>query len=331
MTTTLTDDEKAQQITENSFVLNLTIGSIKRNARVRGEKVEKVAGALIEEEREREKRAPETAEEMVEAAADGADEIRISKDLLKVAEVQQIVQQIIATRALIRRTAQPKAFLKGGMHLFSAARIEWVESEIKRASEAIAALLDSLEARWDAIIEEERARLTPLGLFDPRDYPTLASIREAVMPRYCWLQFDVPTRLRKLNPALFEAERAKARSAWAAYFDAIRLTYRETLQQFVATLADVLKPGEDGRRRTLRQASLDKMTDFLRTYRLQDITGDEELAALTDKALAVLNGVDAEVLRTEKRAAERVRAEMDSLREIIEPLVTEQQRRVVLK
>jgi hypothetical protein len=326
-TTTTTDDEKAIRIAETTFVLNLTIGAIRQSAKVRQERVEVMAEALRLGLPGRE---PETVEEMVES--DGADELRVNKALLKVEEVQAIIREAESLRDTIRRNSlrSGKKFLKGGLYLYSSAMVEWAEAEVGRASDKIAELCTALEDKWPAILQDERRRLEPLGLFDPRDYPEPARIREAITPRLGWLAFEVPQRLAKLNKALFEAEKQKAKEAWAEMFDQIRATHAQAANAFLTQLAAALRPDDDGKRRVLRQKSLDRMMDFLRTYRLQDVTGWEELAAVTDKARDLLSGVDAEVLREEKRAAQRVLAGVETLMGEIAPLLEEAQRTLVL-
>lgn len=310
-----------ERVEASTFVLNLTIGVIRTRAKVKREKVQQMAEALRED-------APETVEE---ATADDANEIHVSKELMKVPEIKNLIAELNATRTLLRGSAQPVRFLKGGLYLYAATRVEWAEEKIAEARERIEMLLSRLEPRWDAIIEEDKRRLGPLGLFDARDYPTLSKIREAATVRFSWLRFGTPTELKGINPVLFEAERQKAKEMWTDAFDQIRLTYRETLLQFFAGLREVLKPEEDGKRRVIKQARLDNMMDFLKTYRLQDVTNDTELAELVDRAKNVMRGIDAEELRTYDKARQRVGQEMDALVAEIEPLVIEQQRIIKLR
>jgi hypothetical protein len=330
---------EADRLADATFVLNLSIGSIRTTARVKRERVVKMVEGL------RERTEPETVEEMAKDAQDDADEVRVSKELLQVEEVRALIQELVATRALIRQNAQPtkakgqsgeskrrlNGFLKNGLYLYAATKVDWAEARLATAQERIDALLDALEPKWDGIIKADERRLAPLGLFDPRDYPTLASIREATRLRYSWFRFDVPVALASINKAVFDAEKVKAREMWQEMFDTIRLGYATTLQDFTAKLKASLVPGEDGKTRVLKQAGVDNMMAFLRDYRVQDVTGFEELAALVDRAKDAMRGVDAEVLRTEDKAAARVAQTMTEIGDLLVPLVMEQTRRVQLR
>jgi hypothetical protein len=338
------ETKDTERIENGSFILNLSIGSIRTHAKVKRERVEKMAEALIDKDE-----PPETVAAM---ASDGADEIRVSKELLRVEEIKDLINEMNNARNTIRanaiKTKPPKRkdeeqevarearasigrFLKDGMYLYSAMKVEWAEGQIAQAQARIDALIDALEPKWEAVLREDERRLRPLGLFDPRDYPTLAAIREASRIRYAWLRFSVPEALERLNPVVFRAEREKAKAMWAEVFDDIRLAYRETLAEFAEKIRAALVPGEDGKRRVLRQSTLDNLTEFLNGFRLQDVTDDKELAALIDRAKAALNGSDAEVLRTESRAAQRVATAMAEVGEAAKALAVVQGRKVQLR
>ena len=332
--------DEANRLADSTFVLNLSIGAIRTTARVKRERVVKMVEGLRERNGE-----PETVAEMARDAQDDADEVRVSKELLQVEEVRVLIQELVATRALIRQNAQPtkakgqsgearrrlNGFLKNGLYLYAATKVDWAEERLKTAQEKIDGLLDALEPKWDGIIEADQKRLGPLGLFDPRDYPTLASIREATRLRYTWFRFEVPTALASINRAVFDAEKVKARAMWQEMFDTIRLGYATTLQDFTSKLRASLTPGEDGKTRVLRQAGIDNMMAFLRDYRVQDVTGFDELGSLVDRAKDAMRGIDAEVLRTEDEASERVAQTMAEIGDLLVPLVMEQTRRVQLR
>jgi hypothetical protein len=307
---TLTPTER---VAEGTFVLNLTAHAIRTSARVKREQVIKMASALSTDEA---------------AQREGADELYVSKELLRVPEVAAIIKQIEDTRWLIRSSALPVRFLKGGLYLYPVTKVEWVEGELARARVRISELFSALEPRWEEILREDEARLSPLGLFDPADYPTLSSIREATLIRHSWLRFEVPTSLKSISVAVFEAEREKAKAMWADAVDQIRSTYATTLNDFITRLKAAIIPSEDGTKRILRQSVVERMKQFLSDYRLQDVTGFEELATLVDKAKAALDGIDAEVLRTETDARERVSVVMQEISAELEPLVDEVVRKV---
>lgn len=309
-----------EKVEAGTFVLNFSIGSIRTKAGVKRERVEKMAEAL---------RAPEP--ETVAEFADASDDIHVTKELLRVPEIKALMQETVGIRALLRSKALPVRFLKGGLYLYPYPRVTWAEGQVAAAQERIDALLDKLDGEWNAILKADEARLAPLGLFDPRDYPTLATIREKTRARYSWLRFGVPGELKSISQTAFEAERKKAQEMWAEMGEQVRLAYRESLLEFVEQIKGALTPNEDGKRRVLRQSTIDNLTTFLNDFRLQDVTDDKELAALVDRAKAAMRGVDAEVLRTEDRASDRVATTLKEIGAALGPLVVAQQRLVKLR
>lgn len=313
----LTPEERVER---GTFVLNLTINTIRTYAKVKGDKVEKMAEALRFSD-------PTTPAEM----PNGAKELHVSKDLLRVKEVSDLIMELENTRWLLRVNALPVKFLKGGLYLYPATKVEWVGVKVRESQVRIDTLLSALEAKWNEVLKEDERRLSPLGLFDPADYPTLAAIRSATRLQFSWMRFSVPTELANINQSVFEAEREKANGMWSEMVEQMRLSWATTLEDFVSRLKAALIPGEDGKKRVLKQAVVENAKQFLSGYRPQDVTGFEELAVLVDKAKAALEGVDAEVLRTEKNASDRVASTMREISFALGPLVIEQQRRVRLK
>ena len=314
-------DADIERVQKGTFVLNLTMGSIRTRAQVKRETVEKMAAVLNAPD-------PTTLDEM---SSDAADEVTVRKELLKVPEVRDIISEIMGIRALIRRSALPVRFLKNGLYLFSAMRLEWVEGQLSAAQARVDDLLAALEVKWDDIMADEQKRLEPIGLWDARDYVPLSKIREATRLRYSWLQFDVPQELQKLNPKLFAAERAKAKEAWREMYSQIRLGYAEVLQDFVRKFRAALAPEDGSKPKVLQQRTVDNLTAFLTSYRLDDVTNFTELASMVDGLKATMRGVDAEVLRTEDAPRVRIAAEMAKLDTDLAALVVEQQRKVRLR
>ncbi len=310
-----------EKVEAGTFVLSLTVGGIRTKASVKGDKVGKMAAAIRVD-------APETVEEM----SDGADEIAVSKELLKVDEVLALMQEVRGTRALVRGKALPGVrYLKGGMYVYPFARVTWVERIIAAAQERIDGLCDSLERKWPEIMTEEERRLAPLGLFDLGDYPTIAKIRKATRLRFSWLRFSTPGDLKTISQEAFDAERAKAAAMWEETGQQVRLAQLETLNGFVGRLREALVPGEDGKRRVLQQRTLDGLEEWLGGFDFENVTDFDELRAARDRVRDAMRGVDAEVLRREPRAADRVGQTMTDVGEALSSLTVEQSRRVRLR
>lgn len=301
-----------------TLVLSFSIGNIRKTAQVKREKVRTMEQAIREIDR-----AWDEPEE---------DVINVSKELFDNPKVKALSDYLGATRAILRGGGQPVRFLRRGLYLYSLAKVEWAEAKIAEAQAEIDAQLAVLESEWADIIESERKRLEPLGLFDQSDYPSIARIREATRIKFTWARFSAPTGDLKGLPAdLIRREREKAAAMWTDIADEIRVAHRQMMNDFVDGLLDTLRPGEDGKTRILRQARIERFAEFLRDFPLQNVTRDTELADLAEKARGLLRGVDAEVLRSEPKASRRVEEGLTSIQMELKALVVDAPRRVVLK
>jgi hypothetical protein len=271
----------------------------------------------------------ETRKKML-AAVDMDEEkpIDIGKTLFNHPTIKSITDELNAIRAMVRARAQPIRFFKEGVYLFSAGRVDAIERFITEGQQRMNELLDELERDYDEIVEKDRAELG--AEFDPGDYPPIAALRAKVRVSYRWAQFSAPTEMQGVSEAVIASEREKARALYVDAFDEIRAMQVKIVDEFVAGLQACLRPGEDGKKKVLKQARVDKMQMFLREFAIDDVTGFEELAKIVGKAKAVLDGVDAEVIRTESGYRARLDKTLAEIKGDLKPLAIEATRRVKL-
>lgn len=314
MTTQKTDE--ALELQDNTMAIVLTVRRFGTRGRVKKESVKQMLDAIA-----------------VDPSRDGGDDdvIQVSKTLLEHELVSRISGELAQTRAGVRDRALPIKFLKRGIYLYPIVRMEAVESFLRQQEATIGALLDELEEEYPAIIEADRERLEPRGLFDPGDYPSIAALRAKVRVEHRWARFSAPTDIEGVPPEIIAAEREKARALWSETFESIRAMQCQVMSDFVDGLLATLRPGEDGKKKVLKQARVEKMQDFLRNFPLDNVTGYKQLEKLVGKARDVLEGVDAEVIRTEAGYRARLDKALGEVQGELKPLVVKATRRVRLK
>jgi hypothetical protein len=255
--------------------------------------------------------------------------INVGKTLFVHPTIKSITDELNAIRATVRARALPIRFFKKGIYLFSAGRVDATEAFIAEGQDRIGALLDELERDYPEIIAKDEARLGPVE-FDPGDYPPIAALRSKVRVTYRWAQFSAPTEMQGVSEAVIASEREKARALYVDAFDEIRAMQISIVEEFVSGLQACLRPGEDGKKRVLKQARVDKMQAFLRDFAIDNVTGFDELAKIVGKAKVVLDGVDAEVIRTEDGYRARLDKTLAEIKTDLKPLAIEATRRVKL-
>jgi hypothetical protein len=111
------------------------------------------------------------------------------------------------------------------------------------------------------------------------------------------------------RPLRLEVEPAREGRArqWADATAVVQHTVREGLAELVAHLVDRLTGDKDGKLKVFRNSIMTNLNEFLEVFNARNITDDQQLAALVDKARRLISGVDAETLRESKNVRETVR------------------------
>jgi hypothetical protein len=230
---------------------------------------------------------------------DTADAVHVGKDILKADSLDDVRKLSSEARAFVIGQSVPARFLRGGMYLVPSLTLE-------RTNEKLGALREKYDTLVDTFVEEYETgdvqrdaakRLEPLGLYDPKDYPSSAQVRASFRMQWQWFEFSVPEKLRETNPALWQAEVEKTREMWEEASAEIRTGLRQGIASIVDQLVKRLEPGEDGKRKALRQASMGPLVEFLDSFPFKDVTGDEELRAQVENLRSLTRGVDVDDLK----------------------------------
>jgi len=80
----------------------------------------------------------------------------------------------------------------------------------------------------------------------------------------------------------------------------VSLAFRQSFYNLLAHLSEKLQPTADGSKKVLKQAAVDKVTDFLDTFSRRNVMNDTEMTKLVTQAKKVLKGKTAEGLKVAK-------------------------------
>jgi hypothetical protein len=144
-------------------------------------------------------------------------------------------------------------------------------------------------------------------VFNPLDYPSAERVAAAFVLEWQYIEFGTPGKLRQISSALFDEEREKAARQWADATAVVRQTLRESMADLIAHLVERLAGDKDGKPKVFRNSIITNLNEFLEVFNARNITDDQQLAALVDKARRLISGVDAETLRESKNVRETVR------------------------
>ena len=242
----------------------------------------------------------------------------LSKNILDSDELKAVISlDLEVTKFLAERCL--KSMFKGGVFLLPLALVEEVDEGMKAFAARRAVLVDAAVKAYPARIADTVARLGVLG--NELEYPSAEKFAQAFYLEWQYVTFSTPSRLKAINPAIFEAERLKAQEKLAQVAEQCQQAMRAGLAKLVSTMVDRLKPSEDGKRKHFHKSLIDNFNEFLRTFEMRNITDDAELAGLVVKARAIVSGCDPELIRSDVASREVLAQRFAEIETALVPMV----------
>jgi hypothetical protein len=197
-----------------------------------------------------------------------------------------------------------------GLRLIKREKVE----DFDRNMQAIKADLDQARLALELVYQNElipdaRERLG--DLFNSSDYPMEISGEFAVA--WAFTNVDPPEYLRGISPRLYQQmeERVQAR-----FEEALALTEAAFVEEFtkmVNTLVERLTPSPDGKKRVIKDSSVENLNEFFQKFRSLSIGSNGDLDAIVEEAQRAIRGVDVKALRKDVTVQGQIRATMADL------------------
>jgi hypothetical protein len=257
------------------------------------------------------------------------DMLHVSKAILESKELDAIKTLDGEMRTWLGKRALPSPFRRG-TYLIPLDLVEQVDTKIGEYQEKRAALVAQFLAAYAAAVEDAKKRLN--GLFDASDYPGDEKVRAAFYVDVRFLAFGVPEKLEGIRKDIFEREKAKAQAQWKEASEEVRQALRAGLADLVDHMAERLQGNGDGKPKVFRDTVVTNLTEFLDTFAPRNITDDAQLGQLVDRCRNVLDGVDADALRSSAAIRTKVRDGMAQVQATLDGMVIDRPaRRIVLE
>ena len=250
---------------------------------------------------------------MVEVDAD-PEAVHVGKELLESPELKAVATEDNAIRQWVYARSLPSyGTLRDGVYRLPLTLVDQVDEELEAFRQRRDALIAKFLDRYPAMVNEAVARLR--ALYNPADYPHLAQVAARFTFDYRYLAFMTP---QTLSARLLSREREKAAAEISTEVEEIKVALRTGFAELVAHAAERLGVRQDGKNQTFRDSMVTKMEEFFGYFGARNLVGDDELAALVERARESMKGVTAQTLRTDdvtrasvKETLDQVKAEMD--------------------
>ena len=260
-----------------------------------------------------------------------ADKDRTSarKKILDCVEYDMIGKVDRAFKAWLAIKALPTELLRSAMFPVSIPMVAEVDNELESYKAKRRELVDEFIAVYPDRVQEQQAALR--SNFNASDYPFSSEMREAFSVSSHWVTFSTPASLKKIKATMFDDERAKMASSMEVASKKMEQAMAVSLKELTSHLAFRLTDSDDGKKRVLRESAVEKIREFLDTFRDRNITNDSELQEVVEKAESVLSGVSADSIRKDVLQKQTVQEEMAGIAETLNGMIEERGRRIILE
>ena len=244
------------------------------------------------------------------------DRLRLKKVLFEGPEYAAIGKFDNQLRAwLLRRAIQVRMSFYG-VYILPLGLLERVERKLAEAVPQRRELVDRFMAVYEQEREQARSRLN--GQFREADYPPVQQASEPFAIGWRYVTFEVP---ETLPPEILERERRERAAALEAMTEDVRAALRESLGGLVSHLVESLTPKPDGKMPKFYDTTVTNLVEFLELFNARNITGDQELASMADRAKDVIACASPAMLRSYKTSQDRVRAGMTEVKKAVDGLI----------
>src|SRR5438876_1578205 len=228
----------------------------------------------------------------IEADAD-KDLLRVSKQLVDSAELKAIARFDGEMRRFLYNICLP---FEIGIHLLPIAALETVEYRLRQFAEDRRQLVNAFLSAYPSLCQDAARRLR--GLYNPADYPPVEDVAREFGFSWQYVSFGVPDQLKAISAEVWEQEREKAAQRMAEASAEIQTVLRESMAKLVQHMADRLKEAPDGKPLRFKETTVSNLIEFLTNFEFRNVTDDSELQALVAQVRELLQGVNADDLRS---------------------------------
>jgi hypothetical protein len=264
-----------------------------------------------------------------------SDEIEVDadKDLVKVRKVifkSAAFDSIKSLDSEIRRYVRQQCFpYDAGLHLVPLAMEPIITARLENYLQRRLVLIDQFAQVFPSLAEAFESHLRKLH--NKRDYD-LDNIPNQFSMAWQYLMLTTPTTLESINSELFKKEQRKMQEKWGEALDDARMLLRETCLNLVSHLRSSLDSDAYGAPKRLVTSTVRNLQEFFDNFNLRNITDDRELTSLVGQGKQLLDGIDAESLRTMDGLRLRVRSELQSIEQsVTDTLMVQPTRRIKVR
>ncbi|MGH7260154.1 MAG: hypothetical protein ACREI9_05665 [Nitrospiraceae bacterium] len=254
------------------------------------------------------------------------DRIHVAKEILDSETLKEIGRLDKSAREYLYKRCLPSPF-KRGVYLHPIALLQetmkWMEDyEAERET-----LKKKFYSEYPKLCDKAKKALR--DLWDEDDYPSLDRVKAAFGVEIQLLQLEAPDALKAISGDLYRREVVKVERMWEKAGSEIVAVLTKELSELVAHMADRLESDAKGERKTFRDTVVTNFTDWLSMFEARNLTGDQELKTVVDRAKKMIAGITPDVLRESDVQRETVAKGFATLKKVLDENLVDRKKRKI--
>jgi hypothetical protein len=253
--------------------------------------------------------------------------LKMEKSLLDSPELKAISAFDLACQIWLSSAALP-SYLMSGLYRIPVAKVRAIYDGLVERERMRGELVSAFLERYTALKQEAAALLA--DQYDPADYPKIDVVASKFKFEYFFMDIDeVPDQLKSIDAAIYGEAVRKTEAKLAQVVADIRLGMSEAFSEVIAHMAERLQTGPDGKPKVFRDSLVNNLTEFFEDFPLRNVTNDEGLTALVQKAKAVMAGITPDDLRdAEGGVRAKVAKNIAQIKSAVDAMVVERTRAI---
>lgn len=219
-------------------------------------------------------------------------------------------------------------FIKPGCYMVTYPMVEKVQEALDRGQEEVQAAVNRLCEVYEDRVAEMVLKLK--GQAVESDFPSIAKIRKECGVEYSFMCIGTPPTEEQVGKAIAERETNKLQQQARDLSEEMRLFPRVMMKELVDHMIERLTPGEDGKKKRFNETAVTKMKSFLEDFEARNVTNDQELAGLVERAREILAGKDADDYRKDDNFRTAVLESLAPVKSTLDEMMAEVPERAIL-
>lgn len=249
--------------------------------------------------------------------------VRANKDLIDKSHLQEINGIISDARQFVWTVANP--FPIKGIHFINNDIVPNAKEKLDGYQAKLKKAVNEFAKKYNKFIDEAENYLGADQLFNASDYPTKSDIRNRFSISYRFFDLAIPSAI---SEEMRKEETNNFQSLMKQTQEMGVLALREGFADIVNHLTDTLTGKVKGEKKRLHQDSIDKFSEFFKTFQQRNVFGDVELENIIKDALLIIEDVKSTELTKDNDLTKLINKQLGAVKSELNSCITDYKRKV---